>query len=205
MERDSDKAEQRYTFQDWLQHPAGEKPALELIDGELSRKAHALVPHAHGQGELAFQLKLGDRRDDEPGWLFYTELDVKLGDNVLVPDVAGYRSHRPPAQHGRVTRDVPDWVCEILSRGHYARDRKQKAPIYGRHGVGHMWILDPSNRTLEAYAWRDGAWVQTGVYDDLDREAVIAPFDFAIDVAALFPAPPTAVHEPPMGGLGARL
>jgi hypothetical protein len=30
-------------------------------------------------------------------------------------------------------------------------DRVEKLPVYARAGVGHLWLVDPVMRTLEAF------------------------------------------------------
>ena len=47
---------------------------------------------------------------------------------------------------------APDWVCEVLSPGTRRIDLTDKREIYGAAGVGHLWLVDPLERTLEAFA-----------------------------------------------------
>ena len=44
---------------------------------------------------------------------------------------------------------APNWVCEVLSPATRARDRGAKRDLYGAHGVGHLWLVDP-----ETDRWR---------------------------------------------------
>jgi hypothetical protein len=46
---------------------------------------------------------------------------------------------------------VPDWLCEVLSIHTYELDREHKLPAYARHGVPHVWVIDPT-----AERWRSG-------------------------------------------------
>ena len=82
---------------------------------------------------------------------------------------------------------APDWVCEVLSPGTRRLDLTDKRDIYGAAGVGHLWLVDPADRTLEAFELRAGAWVLiTAVADD--AEARVAPFDaVAFPLSALWP------------------
>ncbi len=52
-------------------------------------------------------------------------------------------------------------------------------PFYARHGVRHAWLVDPRERTLEAYALHDAQWAPLGRYRD-DESACIAPFDAVV-------------------------
>jgi Uma2 family endonuclease len=54
---------------------------------------------------------------------------------------------------------APDWVCEILSPSTARTDRVDKMPAYARHGVGHLWLIDPIPQTLEVFALQSGHWV----------------------------------------------
>jgi len=49
-------------------------------------------------------------------------------------------------------------------------------PLYARHGVRHAWLVDPRERTLEAYALCDAHRALLGCYRD-DESACVAPFD----------------------------
>jgi Uma2 family endonuclease len=66
----------------------------------------------------------------------------------------------------------------------------RKANLYLRAGVPHCWILDPEERTLEAFAFREGAWLRLGGWTDGDAPR-IPPFEaIEIDVAGLLPPLP---------------
>src|SRR5207249_5713413 len=78
--------------------------------------------------------------------------ELHFGEDVLVPDFAGWRRERMPLVPDAAAIDLaPDWVCAI--------DRGRKMRIYAREGVGHLWIVDPMLRTLEVYRLEDGRWV----------------------------------------------
>ena len=94
------------------------------------------------------------------GWWIVDELELHLGDNILVPDMAGWRRERMP-EYPDVTffTLVPDWVCEVLSPSTRALDQGMKRAIYAREGVAHLWFVGPDARTLEAFELTDGKWV----------------------------------------------
>ena len=71
----------------------------------------------------------------------------------------------------------PDWVCEVLSASTRRLDLQEKRPVYAtREGVGHLWLVDPTDRTLEAFELREGEWVLIGSAKD-DEPVSIRPFD----------------------------
>ena len=49
-------------------------------------------------------------------------------------------------------------------------------PVYAREGVGHLWLVDPADRTLEAFELHDGQWLLIASAKD-DDPVSIRPFD----------------------------
>ncbi len=80
------------------------------------------------------------------------EPELHLGEDVLVPDIAGWRHERmPQIPDVAASTLAPDWVCEVLSPSTRTLDRKAKLPVYAREGVRHVWLVDPVARTLEVF------------------------------------------------------
>lgn len=71
---------------------------------------------------------------------------------------------------------APDWVCEALSPSKRRFDLHEKRPVYARESVGHLWLVDPLDRTLEAFELRDGHWMLIATAKD-DKPINIRPFD----------------------------
>ena len=71
---------------------------------------------------------------------------------------------------------APDWVCEVLSPSTRRLDLPGKRPVYAREGVGYLWLVDPTDRTLEAFELRDGEWVLIATAKE-DEPVSIRPFD----------------------------
>jgi len=93
------------------------------------------------------------------------EPELHLGDDVLVPDLAGWRRERLPAiPDAPALMLPPDWACEIISPSTGALDRGRKMQVYARERLGHLWIVDPSPRTREIYRLEDGRWVVVGTH-----------------------------------------
>ena len=63
---------------------------------------------------------------------------------------------------------APDWACEVLSPSTRRIDLHGKRPIYAREGVGHLWLVDPADRTMEAFELREEQWVLIGTAKDDD-------------------------------------
>jgi len=71
---------------------------------------------------------------------------------------------------------APDWACEILSPGTARFDRAEKLPLYLRHGVKHVWLVDPDLKTLEVFESQNGKWVLLTVLEN-DASVCQLPFD----------------------------
>jgi Uma2 family endonuclease len=86
------------------------------------------------------------------GWRILFEPQLRLGEDILVPDLAGWRRERLPESPRAVSITLaPDWACEVLSPSTEAGDRGEKLPLYAREGVRHVWLVDPDVRTLEVF------------------------------------------------------
>ena len=153
-------------YQDVLNAPPN--MVAQIIHGELYLHARPADPHAVASLELVHEIKLrisryaeGDGDGDGPGeWRFMIEPELRLGEDVLVPDIAGWRLSKYPRNRANSYSEVvPNWVCEVLSPSTRERDLGKKSDIYAREGVSHLWIVDPKVRTLQASALSAGKWV----------------------------------------------
>jgi Uma2 family endonuclease len=188
MNRHAPTVRRPATYQDVLDAPPN--MVAELIRGALHLHPRPASPHAYaatsltGEIEGAFQ----KGRGGPGGWWIVFEPELHLGEDVLVPDLAGWRRERMPAYPNVAYFELaPDWVCEILSPGTRRIDLGDKREIYRAATVGHLWLMDPEARTLEAFALRDAAWVLLGTLTE-DDEVRLAPFEaVGFPLSALWP------------------
>lgn len=175
----SEVAKKLPTYQDVLALPEGSR--AEIINGQLETSA-AKPNFGHRHVTWAMTTEIGSRFRDgssDSGWIIEIEPDVEFGQHVLSPDLAGWKKERrlnPNPLESLVTI-IPDWVCEILSPSSGRRDRVEKFRIYQEHGVGHYWIVDPINQTVEAFAndKTGGSWQRIGAWGG-NEKAYIEPF-----------------------------
>lgn len=124
----------------------------EILDGVLYThprpgSPHALASSAIGE-ELGPPFKRG--RGGPGGWVILWEPELHLVEDVIVPDLAGWRRERmPEVPTAAAFTLAPDWVCEVLSPSTEKVDRGVKLPIYARRQVSHVWLVDPIEQTLE--------------------------------------------------------
>ena len=126
----------------------------ELIGGVLYASPRPSLSHGWAASELLGELRnpFGRGSGGPGGWRFIYEPELHLGDDVLVPDIAGWRRERmPKVPPGVGAKVAPDWVCEVLSPSTAALDRDKKMTVYAREGVRHVWLVDPKVRTLEVF------------------------------------------------------
>jgi Uma2 family endonuclease len=124
----------------------------ELIAGELYASPRPATPHAAVASRLGGELMgpFNRGRGGPGGWILLDEPELHLGEDVLVPDLCGWRRERMPKlpRTAAITL-APDWVCEVLSPSTRALDRAVKLPMFARECVRHVWLVDPEARTLE--------------------------------------------------------
>ena len=182
------KAARRASYPDVLDAPP--YMVAEIMDGvlHLQRRPGSLAALAKSAlgGGIGAAFHMG--RDGPGGWWILDEPEFHFGEDILVPDIAGWRRERMPALPDVAYLTLaPDWVREALSPSTRELDLEGKRPVYAREGVGHLWLVDPSARTLEAFALGDGGWMPAGAARE-DRPASLPPFEaVAFPLDALWP------------------
>jgi len=165
------------TYDDLVRVP--EHYVAEMFDGDLYASPRPAVPHA--RAAIALGVMLGDpfdfRRDGPGGWLLLAEPELHFGNDVLVPDLAGWRRERLPALPAAAYMTLaPDWLCEVLSPSTEGIDRGRKLRIYAREGVGHAWLVDPLRQTLEVLTLESGSFAQLAEHHG-SASVRVPPFD----------------------------
>jgi len=140
----------------------------ELIGGELYVSPRPRPRHSRAAFRLSNALGPFDEDPGEEGpggWVLLIEPELHLGEEVLVPDLAGWRRERMPVLPDEVGIELaPDWVCEVLSPSTAALDRNRKMGSYAREGVRHLWLVDPAAQSLEVFRLENGRWSMLGTH-----------------------------------------
>jgi Uma2 family endonuclease len=161
-----DAAKRRASYADVLAAPL--HVLAEVVAGVLHTQARPGAPHTRAASRLGGQLDGPfDRGSGGPGgWVILDEPELHLGEDIVVPDLAGWRRTRMP----RIPMDAafftlaPDWVCEVLSASTEAFDRGEKLDLYARDGVEHVWLVDPIAKLLEVLRLENGKWLRLGAW-----------------------------------------
>jgi Uma2 family endonuclease len=161
----------------------------EILGGELYASPRPAYAHAFSASALgvliggAFQFGI----NGPGGWLVLDEPELRMADDVLVPDLGAWRRERLPAvSTGAYPAVTPDWVCEVLSPSTENIDRAKKLAIYAREGVAYAWLVEPLQQTLEVLRLESGRWSLLATRSARDRVRA-EPFEaIELDLAALW-------------------
>lgn len=169
----------------------GEDGRYEIIHGEIVPMATPRMEHSNFANYST--AAISRRFDRKPGgkwpggWWLRPQLHVSYETGeVFVHDYCGFRRDNHPALPSTWPTPLrPDWVCEVLSRGHEKRDRVDKWNVLFRARVPHYWIVDPDEKTLEVFRWTSDGYVRTlaATSGDVIRAE---PFDAVEMRAAVF-------------------
>ena len=182
------------TYQDVLDAPP--HMIAQVVAGTLYTHPRPASPHALASSRLGNCIgpPFDNGRDGPGGWWIIDEPELHLGEDIVVPDLAGWRRERMP-EYPIVAYFTlaPDWVCEVLSPSTRKLDLVGKRAVYAREGVSYIWFVDPDARSLEAFALRGTEWV---LIDTLFEDASVSlpPFE-AINFNLGNLWPPQAVHK----------
>lgn len=152
----------------------------EILGGELYTHPRPAPKHARSYSALGYSVggPFDFDSDGPGGWWILDEPELHLANDILVPDLAGWRrEHMPELPETAWFELAPDWVCEILSPSTARTDRSLKMPLYAREGVKNIWLVDPDLQTLEVYELNaDSHWTLISTLKD-DDACSQPPFD----------------------------
>jgi len=185
----TEPAKKKATYEDL--YAIADNMVGEIIDGELiatprpSRKhastatlltSRVVPPYYYGEG------------GGPGGWIILLEPEIEFGENILVPDLAGWQEERFIWEEEQNSISViPDWACEVLSPNTARLDRVKKMAKYAEYGVRYLWLVDPILMTLEAYRLESGRWTLLGSYAE-DDQVRVEPFqEIEIHLSDLWP------------------
>ncbi|MCA1732950.1 MAG: Uma2 family endonuclease [Acidobacteria bacterium] len=154
------KVKENAVYEDLIAAP--EDKIAELVEGSLYLSPQPAIRHINATSVLAGYLSPAFHRGagGPGGWWIFVEPELHLGENVFVPDLAGWKRERlPDLPEGVGITVAPDWVCEAISPSTERFDRLVKIPQYAAAGVSHLWIVDTVLRRLEVYGRMEREWV----------------------------------------------
>jgi Uma2 family endonuclease len=110
-----------------------------------------------------------------------------MGQDILVPDLAGWKETRfPESEDHNWISAVPDWICEILSPSTAKIDKTDKIPLYAQNRVSHLWLIDPSAKTLDVFRLEAGRWMLLSLFAEADKVRAEPFEEIEIDLNTLW-------------------
>lgn len=185
----SELAKKSATYEDLYKIP--DNMIGEIIDGELIATPRPAPKHVRATTVLSNIIGPSYDRSGEGGgpggWIFLYEVEIKLGEHILVPDLAGWKQERFPTEieHNWIPV-APDWICEFLSPATLRTDKIKKMPVYAQFGVAYAWLIDPRDKTLDIYSLESGRWSLLGSFVENDKVRAEPFLEIEINLADLW-------------------
>jgi Uma2 family endonuclease len=158
----------------------------ELVHGEVIMMASPNMDHGYAVTQL--MLLLGGHAERGNLGELYADIDTYFGpEDARRPDLIFFAASRVHLIAGSNKPEVPPDLCvEVLSPSNAGYDRTDKFDLYQKSGVSSYWIVDPMERTVEAYRLENGVYLRSGhgTGDDVLR---LPPFpDLELPLARLW-------------------
>ena len=180
-------APRRATYDDVLNSP--EHVVAEVIEGVLYQSPRPATPHAAAASVVSEELGPPFKRGKggPGGWIILYEPEIHLSEDIVVPDLAGWRRETMPVlPESAFLTVVPDWVGEVASPSTRRLDRGPKLELYEKQGVQHVWLVEPLDQFLEVLEL-DGASYRIVQRAGGTEPARLRPYDaIEFDVGALW-------------------
>ncbi len=160
----------------------------EIFNNELIVSPRPSPRHASVSSSLGVQIggpfQFG--KDGGPGdWVIVDEPELHFErpaqgtekENVVVPDLAGWKRKRLPELPKTSYFELPpDWICEITSPSTYRYDRVSKLQIYAANNIPYYWIIDPVAEVLEILVFDGEVYKLQAVFKENDKVSTL-PFE----------------------------
>jgi len=185
------RATGRATYDELRQVP--DHKVAEILDGELIVTPRPHLRHSRASAALGGQLwaPFQQGRGGPGGWWILFEPELHLTEDIVVPDLAGWRHERLAVVPDAPSLSLPpDWVCEVISPATERVDRSRKMRIYAREGVAHLWLLDPLIHTLEVLRLERDRWLVLATHSEADVVSAAPLEAIEIDLRTLWPDSP---------------
>ena len=156
----------------------------EYIDGKVWLMSAHTEEHQRGICNIYFMLR--NYLAGKSCRVYLAPLDVYLGSrstdrNVVQPDLMIVCNLEKFKEKGRHI-GAPVVAIEVLSLSNRRHDLIRKMDLYLRSGVEEYWTVDPANRLINIYLFKNGQIISQNAFD----AAVDIRSDFLQDL--LFPA-----------------
>ncbi len=154
----------------------------EYIEGELIPRMP--TSGEHGKINISIILSLGSHvRGNQLGDIYSSDTGFRVGERMLIPDVAFVSNSRVPDDISKAFQIPPDLAVEVVSPTDVSERIEEKAFAYLAAGTQVVWVLHPRSKTVTVYRSETDIKLLTR-NDTLTGEEVVEGFSCA--VAELF-------------------
>ena len=122
----------------------------EYIKGELIPVPPTSIEH--GRISINLILPLGLHvRENQLGEVYVPDTRFRVGERVLMPDIAFLSNEHIPEDHSKASPVPPDLAVEVVSPTDISRQIEEKAFAYLEAGTQLVWVLKPLSKTVTVY------------------------------------------------------
>ena len=154
----------------------------EYIKGELLPMVPTSVEHGYISVNLSSLLHMYVR-ENQLGRVLISDTGFRVGERVLIPDIAFVSTDRLPADQSKASPIPPDLAVEVVSPTDILNRIQEKVFAYLEAGTQLVWVLEPRAKTVTVYRSETEITLLTR-NDTLSGEEVVE--GFSCKVAELF-------------------
>ena len=154
----------------------------EYIKGELILMPPTSVEHGDISADLFWFLNLHVRKN-KLGRVYMPDTGFRIGEQVLMPDIAFVPADKRPTDRSKAFLIPPDLAVEVVSPTDVLYRVEEKVFAYLEAGTQLVWVLKPRSKTVTVYRSETDITLLTR-NDTLTGENVIE--GFSCQVSELF-------------------
>ena len=154
----------------------------EYVKGELVPMPPTSVEHGDISADLFWFLS-SHVRENKLGRVYMSDTGFRVGERVLMPDIAFVVTDRLPTDRSKAFPVPPDLAIEVVSPTDTLHRVEEKAFAYLEAGTQLVWVLKPRSKTVTVYRSETDITLLTR-NDTLTGEEVVK--GFSCQVAKLF-------------------
>ena len=122
----------------------------EYVEGELIPKMPTSLKHGKIISKLLLRL-LPHVYENELGDVYPADTGFRVGERLLVPDVAFVSKARIPEDADKASPIPPDLAVEVVSPTDVLNRIVEKAFAYLAAGTQLVWVVEPKSKTVMVY------------------------------------------------------